>query len=217
MADKLTTILLVDDHELILQGIKRIINTIPVLASVDAVTSGLRAELISLCKYDIYVLDVELPDMDSFALVEQIRKKNENAYIIMNTMHEEIWIVNKLRHPDINAVVFKSSGTEALREAVRAVMVDENYYCQRYQQLYKEKSRPDDETELPDMLPTSRELDVLKAIAQGMSTHEISRHLFISENTVEWHRKNLMLKFAARNATDLVIKALTKGYLTIPL
>lgn len=82
-------------------------------------------------------------------------------------MHEEIWIVNKLRHPDINAVVFKSSGTEALREAVRAVMVDENYYCQRYQQLYKEKSRPDDETELPDMLPTSRELDVLKAIAPG--------------------------------------------------
>ena len=132
-------------------------------------------------------------------------------------MHEEIWIVNKLRHPDINAVVFKSSGTEALREAVCAVMVDENYYCQRYQQLYKEKSRPDDETELPDMLPTSRELDVLKAIAQGMSTHEISRYLFISENTVEWHRKNLMLKFAARNATDLVIKALTKGYLTIPL
>ena len=132
-------------------------------------------------------------------------------------MHEEIWIVNKLRHPDINAVVFKSSGTEALREAVRAVMVDENYYCQRYQQLYKEKSRPDDETELPDMLPTSRELDVLNAIAQGMSTHVISRHLFISENTVEWHRKNLMLKFAARNATDLVIKALTKGYLTIPL
>ena len=56
-------------------------------------------------------------------------------------MHEEIWIVNKLRHPDINAVVFKSSGTEALREAVCAVMVDENYYCQRYQQLYKEKSR----------------------------------------------------------------------------
>ncbi len=132
-------------------------------------------------------------------------------------MHEEIWIVNKLKHPNINAVVFKSSGTEALREAVRAVMLDENYYCQRYQQLYKEKSRTEDETELPDMLPTSRELDVLKAIAQGMNTYEISRHLFISENTVEWHRKNLMLKFAARNATDLVIKALTKGYLTIPL
>nr|WP_304209273.1 helix-turn-helix transcriptional regulator [Phocaeicola plebeius] len=50
-----------------------------------------------------------------------------------------------------------------------------------------------------------------------MSTHEISECLFISENTVEWHRKNLMVKFGAKNATDLVIKALSKGYLSIPL
>ena len=63
----------------------------------------------------------------------------------------------------------------------------------------------------------NRELDVLKAIAKGMSTHEISECLFISENTVEWHRKNLMVKFGAKNATDLVIKALSKGYLSIPL
>ena len=177
-------------------------------------------ELLNLIKshtFHIYITDLELPDIDGFELIRNIKENDPQAKIVVCTMHEEIWIVNKLKHPNINAVVFKSSGTEALREAVRAVMLDENYYCQRYQQLYKEKSRTEDETELPDMLPTSRELDVLKAIAQGMNTHEISRHLFISENTVEWHRKNLMLKFAARNATDLVIKALTKGYLTIPL
>lgn len=66
-------------------------------------------------------------------------------------------------------------------------------------------------------IPTMRELEVLKAIAKGMNTHEISENLFISENTVEWHRKNLMLKFGARNATDLVVKALSKGFLSIPL
>ena len=66
-------------------------------------------------------------------------------------------------------------------------------------------------------MPTVRELDILKSIAKGMNTHEISEHLFISENTVEWHRKNLMVKFGARNATDLVVKALAKGYLSIPL
>lgn len=71
--------------------------------------------------------------------------------------------------------------------------------------------------EMPDMAPTPRELDILKAIARGRNTHEISEELFISENTVEWHRKNLMLKFGARNAADLVIKALSKGFLTIPL
>ena len=211
-------IVLIDDHSLVLEGLKTLLRDIAGVNSVCTVTNG--TELLSLIKsriFHIYITDLELPDIDGFELIHSIKENNPQAKVIVCTMHEEIWIVNKLRHPDINAVVFKSSGTEALREAVCAVMVDENYYCQRYQQLYKEKSRPDDETELPDMLPTSRELDVLKAIAQGMSTHEISRHLFISENTVEWHRKNLMLKSAARNATDLVIKALTKGYLTIPL
>ena len=201
-------IVLIDDHSLVLEGLKTLLRDIAGVNSVCTVTNG--TELLSLIKsriFHIYITDLELPDIDGFELMHSIKENNPQAKVIVCTMHEEIWIVNKLRHPDINAVVFKSSGTEALREAVCAVMVDENYYCQRYQQLYKEKSRPDDESEL----------DVLKAIAQGMSTHEISRHLFISENTVEWHRKNLMLKFAARNATDLVIKALTKGYLTIPL
>lgn len=211
-------IVLVDDHSLVLEGLKTLLRDIADVNSVCMVTSG--TELLRLLKsrtFHIYIADLELPDIDGFALIHSIKEHDPQAKVIVCTMHEEIWIVNKLQHPDINAVVLKSSGTEALREAVRAVMLGENYYCRRYRQLYKEKSRPGDETELPDMLPTSRELDILKAIARGMSTHEISEYLFISENTVEWHRKNLMLKFAARNAADLVIKALTKGYLTIPL
>ncbi len=211
-------IVVIDDHSLVLEGLKTLLRDIAGVNSVCTVTNG--TELLNLIKshtFHIYITDLELPDIDGFELIRNIKENDPQAKIVVCTMHEEIWIVNKLKHPNINAVVFKSSGTEALREAVRAVMLDENYYCQRYQQLYKEKSRTEDETELPDMLPTSRELDVLKAIAQGMNTHEISRHLFISENTVEWHRKNLMLKFAARNATDLVIKSLSTGYLTIPL
>ena len=65
--------------------------------------------------------------------------------------------------------------------------------------------------------PSPRELDVLRAMAKGYSTVEISHLLFISENTVETHRKNLMQKFGARNATDLVLRALAKGYLTLPI
>ena len=141
-------IVLIDDHSLVLEGLKTLLRDIAGVNSVCTVTNG--TELLSLIKsriFHIYITDLELPDIDGFELMHSIKENNPQAKIIVCTMHEEIWIVNKLRHPDINAVVFKSSGTEALREAVRAVMVDENYYCQRYQQLYKEKSRPDDETE----------------------------------------------------------------------
>lgn len=97
------------------------------------------------------------------------------------------------------------------------VLKGKKYYCPQFQKLYKEKDKIGHTPDTLDSAPTIRELDVLKAIAKGMSTHEISECLFISENTVEWHRKNLMVKFGAKNATDLVIKALSKGYLSIPL
>ena len=154
---------------------------------------------------------------DKSGLIHQIKQKSPEAKIIVSTMHEEIWIVNKLKHPDIDAVVFKSSAGEYIQKALQTVLKGKKYYCPQFQKLYKEKDKIGHTPDTLDSAPTIRELDVLKAIAKGMSTHEISECLFISENTVEWHRKNLMVKFGAKNATDLVIKALSKGYLSIPL
>ena len=107
-------IVLIDDHSLVLEGLKTLLRDIAGVNSVCTVTNG--TELLSLIKsriFHIYITDLELPDIDGFELMHSIKENNPQAKIIVCTMHEEIWIVNKLRHPDINAVVFKSSGTEA--------------------------------------------------------------------------------------------------------
>ena len=67
----------------------------------------------------------------------------------------------------------------------------------------------------PKDVPTKRELDVLQAVAKGFSTHEIAALLAISENTVETFRKRLISKFGARNAIDMVIKAVERGWLIL--
>lgn len=86
-------ILLVDDHALILEGMQRMLELVPGVKVADAVTSGTRAaELIGERDYDIYVLDVSLPDISGFDLVDMIREINESARIIISTMHEEIWL-----------------------------------------------------------------------------------------------------------------------------
>ena len=90
-------LLVVDDHNLILEGICKVVNKMPEVVVVDAVTSGLQAaELIERRDYDIYILDVSIPDMSGFELIAKIREMNDQAKIIVNTMHEEIWIVNRL-------------------------------------------------------------------------------------------------------------------------
>lgn len=209
---------IIDDHPLVLEGLKSLLShTIGIESIHTAQTGNQLKELMAQHSFQLYIIDLDLPDIDGFILIHQIKQKEPDAKIIVSTMHEEIWIVNKLKSPDIDAVVFKSSAGNYIKKALQAILKGKNYYCPQFQKLYKEKEKVSNTTDMVDSAPTIRELDVLKAIAKGMSTHEISECLFISENTVEWHRKNLMVKFGAKNATDLVIKALSKGYLSIPL
>ena len=92
-------ILLVDDHALILEGICHILKRLPEVVVANAVTTGEEAVgLIAERDYDIYILDVGLPDVSGFELIDMIRELNEDARIIVNTMHEEIWYINRL-HP----------------------------------------------------------------------------------------------------------------------
>lgn len=209
---------IIDDHPLVLEGLKSLLSHTPGITSIHTAQTGSQLKnLMGQFDFQLYIIDLDLPDIDGFTLIQQIKQKAPTAKIVVSTMHEEIWIVNKLKNPDIDAVVFKSSAGKYIEKAIQAVLKGKTYYCPQFQKLYKEKEKISNTTDTLDSAPTIRELDVLKAIAKGMNTHEISECLFISENTVEWHRKNLMVKFGAKNATDLVIKALSKGYLSIPL
>ncbi|MDO4165282.1 MAG: response regulator transcription factor [Bacteroides sp.] len=208
-------ILVVDDHSLVLEGICKVVNKMSEVVVADAVTSGLKAsELIAKRDYDIYILDVSIPDMSGFDLIAQIRELNENARIIVNTMHEEVWTVNRLAQSGVNAVVLKASASTELVEAVRSVLKGEPYTCARFASISQKLNRNSSEL-LPRDVPTKRECDVLQALGKGLNTHEIANLLQISENTVETFRKRLMAKFGAKNAIDLVVKAVSKGWITL--
>ncbi len=122
-------LLVVDDHNLILEGICKVVNKMPEVTVADAVTSGLQAaELIERRDYDIYILDVSIPDMSGFELIAKIREMNDLAKIIVNTMHEEIWMANRLVQCGVNAVILKSSASTELMAAIRCVLRGESVY-----------------------------------------------------------------------------------------
>ena len=213
--DENVHILLVDDHSLILQGITNIVEQIPGISAIRAVTSGREAlDLISSGSFNIYMLDIELPDISGFDLIKAIRAKDPDACIIINTMHEQVWIINKLIKCEVNAIILKSSDLSVVEQAVRSVMDGNSFCCPRFEHISR-KLRNGSRNHLPDDVPTKRELDVLKVIAQGYNTIQMANLLKVSENTIESHRKQLLLKFDARNSIDLVMKAVTKGWLTI--
>ena len=103
-------VLLVDDHDLVLQGLKRILEfAVPEIKMICKASSGKEAlSLIDIQPFELFLLDVELPDISGIDLIASIRKKQPKARIMVNTMHEEIWFVRSLLQCNPDAILFKS-------------------------------------------------------------------------------------------------------------
>lgn len=200
-------IAVVDDHELIIEGI---ISTLKNNAEYKVEKFGdataLAKKMDAGKDYDIYIIDLELPDLDGFALINLIRVRNPQARIIVNTVHDELWTLRKLLTCDVNAIIYKSGRRDEIIKAIDAILNGKNYYCEAVNNVISEVADA-------SKFPTSRELEVLSRIAQGKTSREIAADLFVSDNTVEAHRKSLFQKLEAVNVADLVVKAIAKGYI----
>ena len=135
-----------------------------------------------------------------------MRHLHPQAKIIVNTIHEEMWVVRKMTEKQVDGVIYKSGQLEQLIEAIIKVTDGGQYFCSKFKKM-------NNSNKLHNDVLSKREIDVLQAIAQGYSTKEIAKMLYISENTVETHRQNLFSKLKAHNMADLIIKAISCGYL----
>ena len=168
-------ILLVDDHALILEGICQILKRIPEVVVADAVTTGKEAVgLIAARDYDIYILDVGLPDMSGFELIEMIREINEDARIIINTMHEEIWYINRLIRLGVNAVTLKASESVEIGKAVKSVLRGVAYTCPRFEGIRQKLSNASSQIH-PKDIPTSVSLKFCKQSPRDFARMKLLR------------------------------------------
>lgn len=200
-------IAVIDDHNLVLEGVRSLLarngmTNVELFRSAAALTDVLRTR-----PYDIYIVDVELPDMDGFLLIDAIREVWPKARIIVSTIHDELWTVRKLVERNVDGIVYKSLDMSLVVEAIHDVMSGERYYCGEVKAALRMMDNGIDH-------PSQREMEVLNAIANGFTSKEIAARLFISENTVEAHRKSLFTKLEARNIADLVMKAIKRGYIS---
>lgn len=200
------SIAIVDDHDVVLEGYKSFFAR----NGIEGIETFSRAKQLiqRVCAkhFNIYIVDVELPDMDAYSLIDKIRELHPEARIIINTIHDEPWTVNKLSAKKVDGVVYKSGNLSQLIEAIESVVYGQHYFCGDFK---KTKKRLDVQN---DIL-SNREKDILRNIAQGLSTKQIAEKLFLSENTVENHRKNIFRKMHVKNVAELMIKAIAVGYI----
>ena len=214
MEEKDIRILLVDDHDLVLQGLKRIVEcSLPEIKKICTASSGSEVlQLMASQHFDLFLMDIELSDMSGIDVIACIREKYPEARIVVNTMHEEVWFIKNLIHCEVDGILFKSVDAGKVVEAVRQVLGGGTYYCAYAEQVRSQMKRMygNHRGEL-----TLRELDVLKRISEGKNTQEIAEELCVSTNTVDTHRRHLMEKLGARNVADLIMTAISRGIIPI--
>ena len=200
-------IAVVDDHDLIREGMTAVlfnngVSHVDKYGTATSLVSAMDAGSI----YDFYIIDVELPDIDGLELIEMIRARQTEANIIISTIHDEIWTLRRLLSKNVNAIVYKSGDGKEIIIAIKEILSGRKYYCE---EVVKTLQLAEDHS----AHPSARELEVLHQIALGKTSREIAAIMFVSDNTVEAHRKALFTKLGAVNVADLIMKAINKGYL----
>lgn len=216
MAEDDITIVLADDHHIVRQGVKALLESEPGFSVVGEASDGLRAvNLVSSLKPSILIADLMMPGLNGLEVTRQSGKVSPHTRVIILSMYlNEPYVIEALQNGAFGYVL-KECNVSDLIHAIREVAGGRHYLSpplsERAIEVYLEKTR-DSNLDPYDTL-TSREKEVLQLAVEGLSNPDIAVRLFISPRTAETHRANMMRKLSLHTQTDLIKYALKKGLL----
>jgi DNA-binding NarL/FixJ family response regulator len=215
--ERVTRVLLVDDHNLVRAGVRRIIESQPGFEVVGEVGDGEQAlRALETLAVDVVVLDLTMPTMDGFEVLKRAKELHPAVRILVLSMHANAQHVTRAVREGADGYLLKDSAVQELVAALESVMEGRAYYSPSVQQELSNVLRAGSVLGRPRDLLTDRELDVLKLVARGLSTKEIAARLDISPRTVDSHRANLMRKLGLKSIALLTQFALSEGLLETP-
>ncbi|HTO37312.1 MAG TPA: response regulator transcription factor [Brumimicrobium sp.] len=211
MTESKFDILIVDDHKMLLEGIRSFIaNQFPLSNVLLASTHNEILSILEKRKIDVLLLDLLLGDEDSRTFIFQLQELQPKMKIVVVSSLEEEMVVNVLIQGGVNGFVGKSSSTIYIAEAINAVLTGETYIDPLLKENFQERNK---HLKSEQIVLTRREKEVLNETLKGKKIKEIADALFISVKTVENHRSNLFVKFEVSNVSGLIKKALLLSYL----
>jgi DNA-binding NarL/FixJ family response regulator len=212
-----TRILLADDHEVVREGLRLVLDSAPDLEVVAQAGDGAEAVALALStEVDLAVLDVTMPRMTGLQAARELAKQKPDMKVLILSMHDNEQYFFEALKAGASGYVLKSAANRDLIEAVRATMRGEPFlYPAAVRALvrdYLERASRGEATPEDPLSP--RELEVVKLIAEGLTSEEIGEQLFISKKTVDRHRENVLEKLGMRNRVELTRYAIRRGLVT---
>jgi DNA-binding NarL/FixJ family response regulator len=208
-------ILIADDHQLLIDGIKTTLTGVEEIQVVAEVYNGYQVleKLDAGLKVDVILMDINMPKLDGLNCTKMVRKKYPEVKILALSQYDEKRFVKQMVKNGASGYLLKDSGKDELVKAIHEVHNHGSYFSERLSiRLINQELKMENTSALFPKL-TDRELEVLRLIGKEFSSQEIADKLFISFHTVESHRANLMLKAGVKNTAGLIRWATENDFL----
>lgn len=211
------SIALADDHQIVLDGLKKHMESDLNYELVATANDGKKAfELCKMFKPQVLISDIDMPLLNGIELTRRVKSELPNTKVIILTFHNEQSIIRKLAEYNVDGYLLKSSDILELDLAIQKVVAGQQYFSSEVTLSLLQKQilkRSPVNTDIGKKLSelSQREVEVLVGVADGLSNKQIGERLFISHKTVNSHRTNLMKKLEARNVAKLIKFAMKAG------
>ncbi len=199
-------IAIIDDHQIVLDGLQILLNNAKEISIIAATSSPQKIiELVTENKIDLLLTDIYMPEMTGIELAKEVYKINKTIRIIALSMNNEAAIVEELiNEVDIGGYLLKTINKEELIHAINTVANGGCYFSDGILEQLKNAQIQKKETDKKAALLTPREIEIISLIAKEYSNKKIAAELFISERTVETHRKNIFRKTETHTVIGLL-------------
>lgn len=194
-----TQIYIVDDHQLIIDGVKLMLSatSFKVIGSSSSARTALQE--ITELNPTIVITDISMPEMTGVELVKRLKQQNPNAKILVLSMFDNSTILEDLMASNISGFVLKDKGKEDLIYALTQIAAGQVYFSPEIMQHLLAFRKKIDAPQL-----TLREIEIIKLLDKGLNSGQMAEQLFISEHTIETHRRNILRKTSTHSATELL-------------
>ena len=205
-------IIITDDHQIVIDGLKALLATEKTIQIVGEATNG--ADLIQngiQTSPDLILMDIAMPVMDGIEASRILKKEYPAIKILVLTMYAEQKHIKDMLKIGVEGYILKDSGKEEFLTAIHALMNGETYFDKRVSTVIMNSFQPQKKPQNTYTPLTDREKEIVKLVAEGKSTAEIASIIHLSSLTVETHRKNIYTKLGMNKIAGLVKYAIDEG------
>ncbi len=211
-----TKVMIADDHNLIREGIKQLLEFDGSMEIVAEASNGIDClEKIDTVDVEILLLDINMPEMNGLEVLEEIKNRKIDIKVLILTVHNELEYLIKAVDIGADGYILKDSESMELKRAIHSVLSGESYIqASLIPALNNRLANRDIDKDKIDSL-TTREMEVLIQVANGMSNKEIATNLNISERTVKNHISNIFKKTDVSDRTQAAVFAIKNNIITL--